>query len=120
MISLGFSLVLYSLVKSSLVSCSCGGISIEYIWIAGDLSASCWGASCAGIDGGSGLGVWGPDDDSGGGWKGRSGDVLGSLADIAGELTDASTGGKFRSGKSKSDISGLGSKSPDLCMTSSS
>ena len=70
-----------------------------------------------------GVGVWGSDScvDSGGGWKGRSG-VRNRLADTLGEFIDGFMGGKFRIGKSNTDMSGLASissTSGDLCKTAS-
>ena len=121
MISLGSSLVLYSLSNSSRESSSCGGISIGKRWIDGDMFAICRGPSWSLVVGSGlvgGVGVRDLDScvDSGGGWKGRSG-VRGRLADTAGEVTDGTTGGKFRIGKSDTDMAGFvsgSSKSSDL------
>ena len=65
------------------------------------------------------MGVWDLDAcvDSGGGWKGRSG-VRDRLADTAGETTDGIMGGKFRIGKSDTDMTGLVSRSSNSFSSS--
>ena len=115
MISLGFSLVLYTLSNSSRESSSCGGISIGKRWIEGDMFAGCKVPSWSLVVGGGlvgGVGVRDLDSsvDSGGGLKGRSG-VRDRLADTAGEIADETKGGKFRIGKSDTDMAGFASSS---------